>query len=70
MKRDTPMNNLFYDTFQCELKKDFIEVGEDKYVFPTKYLAIADEIENFEVRDSDVWVCSYPKSGKLGEYRK
>ncbi|XP_023248635.1 sulfotransferase 1C4-like [Copidosoma floridanum] len=30
---------------------------------PDTYAEIADAIENFEVRDDDVWVCAFPKTG-------
>ncbi|KAJ8669934.1 hypothetical protein QAD02_001193 [Eretmocerus hayati] len=30
---------------------------------PEDYELIADAVENFEVRDDDVWVCSFPKTG-------
>lgn len=65
MLPDTPINKLFYDTFGCTLRKDFIEIGEEKHILPSSYLAFADEIENFEVRDSDIWVITYPKSGNV-----
>lgn len=28
-----------------------------------RYNLFKEEIENFEVNDSDVWVCTFPKSG-------
>lgn len=51
-----------YDTF--EYIKGYIEIGEEKFVMPSRYVAIADEIENFEIRDTDIWIISRPKSGK------
>ncbi|OXU28963.1 hypothetical protein TSAR_015793 [Trichomalopsis sarcophagae] len=30
---------------------------------PDTYPVIADSVENFEVRDDDIWVCSFPKTG-------
>lgn len=32
---------------------------------PNEYKRIANAIENFEVRDDDIWVCSFPRSGKF-----
>lgn len=32
-------------------------------VLPTRYEAFAERIENLEVRDDDIWVISYPKTG-------
>lgn len=33
-------------------------------VMPKKFLEYVNEIENFEVFDDDVWVCTFPKCGK------
>lgn len=30
---------------------------------PESYKLIADSIENLEIRDDDIWVCSFPKTG-------
>ncbi|KAG8316989.1 aryl sulfotransferase activity protein, partial [Homalodisca vitripennis] len=32
-------------------------------LLPTGYSKFAEEILNFEIRDDDVWVCSFPKTG-------
>ena len=44
---DVPIRSIFY-------KGLFV---------PDSYPIIADAVENFEVRDDDVWVCSFPKTG-------
>ncbi|KAF5285100.1 hypothetical protein FQA39_LY16789 [Lamprigera yunnana] len=41
----------------------FAEVGEDKIILPTKYKDYHEIINKFEVRDSDIYLVGYPKSG-------
>ena len=31
---------------------------------PKKFCKFAESIENFQVRDDDIWLCSFPRSGK------
>lgn len=49
-------------------KSGFIQVGPDKWFFPIEYKNEAKKIYNFEVRPSDVWIVTYPRSGKIFEY--
>lgn len=51
--------------FSTDLRKSYIEIGDDKIVMPSRYIEIANDIENFEVRDTDIFVASHPKTGKL-----
>lgn len=37
------------------------------YFIASQYKNFIDVIENFEVRDDDIWVCSFPKTGKSTE---
>ncbi|XP_044738375.1 luciferin sulfotransferase-like [Chrysoperla carnea] len=43
--------------------KSFIEVTNKKFVLPECYSEFMEQIENFEVYDSDVFILSYPKTG-------
>ncbi|XP_046737700.1 luciferin sulfotransferase-like [Diprion similis] len=35
----------------------------DGVTMPEQYEKLADAVENFQVRDDDIWVCSFPKTG-------
>jgi len=46
---------------------DFRPNGYRKFrnvTLPSCHSKLAERIENFEVRDDDVWIMSYPKTGK------
>lgn len=40
------------------------DVKLNGFVVSTYHKNFIDMIENFEVRDDDIWVCSFPKTGK------
>lgn len=42
----------------------FIEVNPGHVIMPKKYQDISDEIINCDVRPDDIWMISYPRSGK------
>lgn len=52
------------------LEKNFLSELRAEYrryrgvTMPISHEAFAEKIENMEVRDDDVWVVSYPKTGK------
>lgn len=59
---DGEMGELLLRTFTNYFRPNYVKV--DGCILPENYKQFADAIENFEVRDDDIWVCSYPKSGK------
>lgn len=45
--------------------KNNILIGEDKMCFPEQFLQNLEIIKEFEVRDSDIFVVTFPKAGLL-----
>jgi hypothetical protein len=52
-KIDAPVD----DKFLTEL------TSFDGFVLPTEYKELKKQIENLEVSERDVWICSFPRSG-------
>lgn len=46
------------------LCSSLVLIGEDRTCMPETFLNYVERIKNFEVRNDDVWVASYPKTGK------
>lgn len=42
---------------------NFIQAGKGKWFFPERYREYAEKYKKFKVRQSDVWVTGYPRSG-------
>ena len=42
---------------------DHITFGDGTFRLPSKFLNVARQIYNMEVRSDDIWVTSFPKSG-------
>ncbi|XP_046418746.1 luciferin sulfotransferase-like [Neodiprion fabricii] len=55
------LGEILQKTFTNYFRTAYIKV--DGCILPENYKQFADAIENFEVRDDDIWVCSYPKTG-------
>ena len=61
---NTEQDRLLNELFMPGFRKGYIRLGPNKVVMPVYYLKFADRIENMEVRDSDTWVISHPKTGR------
>lgn len=59
---DDELGKLLHKTFALPIRKRYIKV--DGVVLPEHFKYFAERIENFNIRDDDVWVCSFPKTGK------
>ncbi|XP_047035973.1 luciferin sulfotransferase [Helicoverpa zea] len=45
-------------------KKDsMVEINPGRVILPADYMTIGQDILDMDVRDSDVWMCSYPRTG-------
>lgn len=56
------LNNMF------EKKDCFIEVNPGNVVLPSDFEPIGQDILDLPVYDTDVWICSYPRTGEFGTY--
>ena len=55
------LDQILKDKFTTEFRKEYTTV--QGICLPKKYEDFAQIIENFEIRDDDVWICSFPKTG-------
>lgn len=65
---ETEIDKKLYKYITNQYRKGYVEIGEKKIVMPQYYAQIADDIENFEVRDSDVWIVTHPKTGNFNNF--
>lgn len=56
------LNRLAKDTLSEKIRTNYLEF--DGVSLPEEYKYFADAVENFEVFDDDVYVCSFQKSGE------
>lgn len=61
MTKELDLDCLAYETLRDRVKTNFI--WRDGVFLPEDYNKIADAVENFQVYNDDVWVCSFQKSG-------
>ncbi|KAF5282443.1 hypothetical protein FQA39_LY17558 [Lamprigera yunnana] len=57
------IDSLLNKHFLTKIRSGFVEVGENKYCLPVSYEKFRDDLQNFEVRDSDVYLIAHPKTG-------
>ncbi|XP_055914573.1 luciferin sulfotransferase [Eupeodes corollae] len=59
---DPEINSELLDFFHGE-RDGFVQVGPSKYFFAQNFKNSAEGYYNFEARQSDVWVATFPRSG-------
>lgn len=69
------MGKITYESLQGEeaekldelfgIKNCLIEVNPGKVLLPPEYKDCGERIHNLEIREDDVWLVSYPRSGKF-----
>lgn len=49
--------------FLNEFRTGYIKI--DNFLLPEYFKEFSDSVESFEVKNTDIWVCSFPKTGKI-----
>lgn len=62
---DDEIGKVIHEKIVCDYCQSYVLVGDERTCIPEQYLQFADEIANFEVRNDDIWVASYPRTGKV-----
>lgn len=63
IQTDREIDKVLYNNV-TKYNNGFIEIGEERIVMPIKYLDLADGVENFHVRETDIFVASHPRTGE------
>lgn len=58
---DANLDQMLRERFTSEFRKGYVTM--DGICLPQRYEEFAKAIEDFQVKDDDVWVCSFPKTG-------
>lgn len=41
-----------------------VEINPGRVILPADYMTIGQDILDMEIHDTDVWMCSYPRTGE------
>lgn len=57
------MTYLTYLIFIEAVSTGFVSIGPNKYTYPLNLTVHADNLYNFEAREDDIWIVTFPRSG-------
>lgn len=63
---DNKCKEYLLENFTTELRTGYVKCKG--HLLPNNFKNFGDEIESMKVRDDDIWVCTFPKTGKLPIY--
>ncbi|KAF5286553.1 hypothetical protein FQA39_LY16236 [Lamprigera yunnana] len=63
IESDNEIDSLLNKHYITEVRSGFVEVDDDKVCVPVYYRNYEKRIDEFEVRDSDVYLIAHPKTG-------
>lgn len=66
MENTKDLDRMLEKLFVNEFRTGY--VTKEGVCLPKYYETFEEGIKNFQVRDDDVWVCSFPKTGELKKY--
>lgn len=58
---DSDVSDLLNECFVTSFRNGYVKANG--VVFPVYFKKFGQRIQDMDVRDDDIWVCSYPKSG-------
>jgi len=60
---DNEVSDILNKCFVTSFRNGYIKAND--VVLPVYFKKFGQRIQDMEIRDDDVWVCSYPKTGYL-----
>lgn len=61
----TEEEKLLYKEFTSSMRLGYVSVGNEGYILPSRYSEIHQKVKDFQIRDDDVFVSSFPKTGEF-----
>lgn len=58
---DNSVLNILNECFVTSFRNGYVKAND--VVVPVHFKKFGQRIQDMEIRDDDIWVCSYPKTG-------
>lgn len=64
IENDTEEDRMLNNLFVSPVREKFVEIGKEKFVLPIYFNENWEKVNQFEVRDDDVYISGHMKTGK------